>query len=161
MRIIAIINLVVFYLSATAQSNSGSVNASSGWMQNQSINVNYVVGGLVTGRICTPSICVQQSTLATPVNDSTRSTDSTNTTSIEEHEFNFTFYPNPATTHVNISRDDNETLNYTIYNSIGQIVLSGIIQNNQIDVNALKNGIYFINLKSKTSHFTKRLIIRK
>uniref|UniRef100_UPI00345BC877 T9SS type A sorting domain-containing protein n=1 Tax=Flavobacterium sp. TaxID=239 RepID=UPI00345BC877 len=35
---------------------------------------------------------------------------------------------------------------YTIVNSLGQKVTSGIIENDRVSINALKTGVYFIEI---------------
>lgn len=64
-------------------------------------------------------------------------------------------YPNPATNKLFLN--STLTLNYTIYNTMGQQVLSGVY-NNGIDLAALNSGVYFIRLNDKTNQTVKRFI---
>ena len=58
-------------------------------------------------------------------------------------------YPNPVKDKLFILNNNKENLHYEIIDIIGQNVLNGIV-NNFIDVENLKNGFYFLKLKSTT-----------
>ena len=59
--------------------------------------------------------------------------------------------PNPATTELYINLASQETANYTIYNSVGQIVLQGKLQNNStVNVQSLSSGIYYLRILDET-----------
>ncbi|MFY0714016.1 CotH kinase family protein [Seonamhaeicola sp. NFXS20] len=54
-------------------------------------------------------------------------------------------YPNPATNRVHINSDGKlNNKNYKIFNSIGQLVSNGTIENNQLKTERLDKGIYHI-----------------
>ena len=66
-------------------------------------------------------------------------------------------YPNPAKNFVKVNGlKANES--YTVYNTIGAVVKSGIVSNNQeIAINDLTNGLYFLKFKNgKTMKFIKK-----
>jgi Secretion system C-terminal sorting domain len=69
----------------------------------------------------------------------------------------FTVFPNPATTELNINTNDNtKFVSLAISDILGQEVLTTSIQNN-IPINQLRPGIYFITASSATgtSHRAK------
>jgi hypothetical protein len=66
-------------------------------------------------------------------------------------------YPNPVKTVLNV-KNISARANYKIYNSAGQIVSSGIILNNKIDVHALINGIYVIDIDDAKGTAQKKFI---
>ena len=57
-------------------------------------------------------------------------------------------YPNPSNgiLNVNIKSEGNEKYNLTIYNSIGQVVESKVINTSQTQVNLEEKGIYFVTI---------------
>jgi len=72
----------------------------------------------------------------------------------------FSFYPNPAKDHVTID-SENTIDELTIIDVTGKIVYTQqhlTNRTNSIDVSTLKNGVYFIRLKSNTKITTSRLI---
>ncbi|WP_050009548.1 fibronectin type III domain-containing protein [Flavobacterium sp. B17] len=66
-------------------------------------------------------------------------------------------YPNPVKTVLNV-KNISKRANYKIYNSVGQIVSSGIILNNKIDVHNLINGIYVIDIDDAQGTAQKKFI---
>ncbi len=54
-------------------------------------------------------------------------------------------FPNPVNDFLNISKG-NDKKNYQIYNSVGQLVMKGQIEENRIDVQKLSKGVYFISI---------------
>ncbi|HPF00177.1 MAG TPA: T9SS type A sorting domain-containing protein [Bacteroidales bacterium] len=67
-----------------------------------------------------------------------------NTTGIVENENNVSLYPNPATNAITIEGQANNR--FEIFNTGGQMLLSGILNNNSetIDISTLNAGCYFI-----------------
>jgi alpha-tubulin suppressor-like RCC1 family protein len=65
-------------------------------------------------------------------------------------------YPNPVKEIIYLSKIRN--LDYKIYDLLGKIVLEGIINENQINVNSLKNGIYILKLESEKNTFNQKFI---
>jgi hypothetical protein len=57
-------------------------------------------------------------------------------------------YPVPAVDVLNVESDSN-IANATIYNRIGQVMLTTTVSNNQIDVTSLKPGMYIIELTTE------------
>jgi hypothetical protein len=73
-------------------------------------------------------------------------------------------YPNPATTELNVKFASGFTgsFNYTIVNSIGQVVKSALVTSQdglRIDTSGFSKGVYFIKInqdgKNKTVKFLK------
>jgi GH18 family chitinase len=59
-------------------------------------------------------------------------------------------YPNPATTELHINFVSQETADYIIYNTAGQIVLQGNLQSDGIiNVQSLSNGVYFLRIANE------------
>lgn len=81
---------------------------------------------------------------------------------IQRQEFNFTFYPNPTSSfiHVNFSSSGNSVL--ALKNSLGEHIFekkySGNVNDN-LNLQELENGIYFISLSGENLQVTKKLII--
>jgi hypothetical protein len=48
--------------------------------------------------------------------------------------------------------------NYKIYSAAGQLVSNGIILNNKIDVHALINGVYMIDIEDGSTSAQKKFI---
>ena len=77
----------------------------------------------------------------------------------------FNLYPNPASDIVNvkIENKNNTDLTLNIYNVIGKLISSEILQQNQkqFNVGYLSNGIYMVEIKSKEWTEIQKLIIQK
>ncbi len=70
-------------------------------------------------------------------------------------------YPNPAYNKLFISNHNGlTTIEITIYNQLGQKVLSKDKISNGVDISMIKNGIYIIELVSKDESIRKKLIIK-
>lgn len=83
----------------------------------------------------------------------------------EKNTFSFSIYPNPATNllTVNVENALTKNITLTIYNSIGAIVKSILIQQSkqQIDVSELSNGFYMVELTSTNGHSAQKFTIEK
>lgn len=69
-------------------------------------------------------------------------------------------YPNPVKNVLNITRVEDGS-KYTIYSAIGQLVQSGGIFSNKIDVSRLINGIFIINIEAKNGQSAQRKFIKE
>ena len=71
---------------------------------------------------------------------------------------NITIYPNPASdvVYVNV----NETFNAVIYNYQGQIVKNVIVDNGQINVSNLTNGMYFLEIRTGNNVSINKILVR-
>jgi len=72
-----------------------------------------------------------------------------------------TIYPNPANDHFKISSESTLELNYSISNSLGQVIDSGVFINNHlVETSEFDNGIYFVKITNGTVGLkTERIII--
>ncbi len=67
-------------------------------------------------------------------------------------------YPNPAKSHIYIQSAE-KILTISLSNILGEIVINKRdLENRTIEISNLKNGIYFLNIKTKSGHITKKLI---
>jgi len=66
-------------------------------------------------------------------------------------------YPNPVSTVLNV-KNISKKANYKIYTSGGQLVSSGLILNNKIDVSRLINGLYVIDIEDVMGTVQKKFI---
>ncbi len=82
------------------------------------------------------------------------------TTSFENSNDNlFKIFPNPAKNNFTVSFPLN-TDEVNIYNSLGQFILSKKIQNlTSTNIEILKTGVYFVNIKNESTSVTKKIII--
>ncbi len=66
---------------------------------------------------------------------------------------NLNVYPIPSNNLVNVNfeNDPNSSFDLTIYNTVGQVILTqtGTGNNHQLDITTLENGIYFIEVKTE------------
>ena len=79
---------------------------------------------------------------------------------VEEATAEFNIYPNPAnnTLYVNCG---NAEFNYVMFNSLGQVVASGNGRGmQQINVNGITEGVYFLHLTSGSSISVKKVMVR-
>jgi len=69
-------------------------------------------------------------------------------------------YPNPTNKFLNFSLDKIDNHMFEVYNTLGQIIISGKIINNEnsVDVSGLKQGLYFLNIYSKNQSVTTKFI---
>ena len=68
----------------------------------------------------------------------------------------FSIYPNPAISKIHINSEGviNDK-NYKIFNSLGQLVSNGTIENQQIKIERLDKGIYYIVIDGKSFNLIK------
>ncbi|WEK68367.1 MAG: fibronectin type III domain-containing protein [Candidatus Chryseobacterium colombiense] len=66
-------------------------------------------------------------------------------------------YPNPVSTVLNV-KNISKRANYKIYSAAGQLITSGIILNNKVDVHALINGMYVIDIQDGSTSVQKKFI---
>ncbi len=66
-------------------------------------------------------------------------------------------YPNPVSTILNV-KNISKRASYKIYSASGQLVSNGIILNNKIDVHALINGMYVIDIQDGSTSVQKKFI---
>ena len=76
---------------------------------------------------------------------------------------NFKIYPNPTADQINIQANSNQKFNFSISNTLGQLVKSGVLETNNtiIYISELPNGIYNIELSAKGKIERKCFIVEK
>ena len=78
-------------------------------------------------------------------------------------------FPNPfsKSTTINVTLNQNEDINLTVFNTVGQLVVSknvkGVVGVNTIEVDAanLTSGIYFYTVKAGDNKISKKMMIQK
>ena len=79
---------------------------------------------------------------------------------IEENESAFAIYPNPVNNTLYIAGGDTE-YTYTMYNGMGQAVVSGKAKGiEQISVDGMAEGIYFLHLTSGTQVRVEKVVVK-
>ena len=80
-----------------------------------------------------------------------------------ENKLGLNIFPNPSTNQITIQTNFNKNCNYSIYNSLGQLVKKGIVQSNTatLFIGELKSGIYNLQLNYNNYSETKRFILEK
>ena len=80
--------------------------------------------------------------------------------SIEENGNVFSLYPNPANSIIYINGGDT-AFTYVMYNAMGQVVANGKAQGTeQIQVESLTKGVYFIRLTNGTQVHMEKVVVR-
>lgn len=70
-------------------------------------------------------------------------------------------FPNPSNGILNLNLDNDLIYTLNIIDILGKKVFNTIVtdKNNKIDLNHLKKGVYMLELKNNTSHYSKEIII--
>jgi len=69
----------------------------------------------------------------------------TGITSLEKQTVRYTLYPNPVSTTLNIRQESpTSDLSYRLYNTLGETLDAGLVNNQAVDVRNLPPGLYFI-----------------
>ncbi|MCD4771953.1 MAG: T9SS type A sorting domain-containing protein [Bacteroidales bacterium] len=81
---------------------------------------------------------------------------------IKEPQMDIEVYPNPSNNFIIIKSTGNlQNFKYSIYNILGETLMSGTIQNShqtQINLEKLNNGIYFIRISDGKTFATRKII---
>jgi hypothetical protein len=86
------------------------------------------------------------------------------TTDINDREINnfYRIFPNPAANFVSINSTISEETTALIFTPFGEIIFKISFMNNlDIDLSSLENGMFFLQLTSKNRHETKKIVIKK
>ncbi len=75
---------------------------------------------------------------------------------IDEVGQQVSIFPNPADNIINVSSVDN--FEYKILDLSGRILVKGSSNNGRIDVSALQTGIYFVEINTANSQFTRKIV---
>jgi hypothetical protein len=84
-----------------------------------------------------------------------------NTTGIiKEESPGINVFPNPASDRVNFDSgaSENEIRNISIFNAMGQSLATPAIEQNQIDISGLPDGLYFIHLEFEDKRLIRKVI---
>jgi hypothetical protein len=83
------------------------------------------------------------------------------TNELDDSELSVSVSPNPANDHFKITSESPLELNYSIANSLGQVIDSGVFINDTIiEISSFENGIYFVKITNGTVGLkTERIII--
>lgn len=75
----------------------------------------------------------------------------------------FSVYPNPANSVLNINTTNAENMSYKVFNLQGTEIMSGNVSssNNQISIDAISQGVYFIKLTASDKTSTTMKFIKK
>lgn len=82
--------------------------------------------------------------------------------SIMESAFaNFTTYPNPTSTVLNIVNVPSGKLHYDLVDVSGKLIISAnFVGNYTLDVSKLQSGLYFLKVASETESVTKKIMVK-
>ena len=79
---------------------------------------------------------------------------------VDESETEFAIYPNPVNNILYINGGNTE-FGYEMYNGMGQIVAKGFANGTeQIDVNGMAKGVYFLRLTSGTQVLVEKVVVK-
>ena len=72
---------------------------------------------------------------------------------------NVSVYPNPAKGNFSIACEND--VNYTLYNSLGQEIITGEILDGKTEINAqnLQKGVYFLRLSNETASSVQKIVV--
>jgi len=70
----------------------------------------------------------------------------------------FKIYPNPSLDRISVQTELNGKIDYSIFTTTGQNILSGTLQNEEINLSALSEGLYILLLKVDSKLYRQKLI---
>ncbi len=79
----------------------------------------------------------------------------------EKNLSKFSVYPNPFQAKISISGLENENYEVTIFDNVGKTILAQNLTSNEIDLSALKAGIYFMTIQTQGKNYAETLKIVK
>lgn len=83
----------------------------------------------------------------------------TSVNEFDDEEKNVVVYPNPTTDFVKLKLNDEDIYRTTIYNSLGDVVLSSDLRTNQnIDLSKVPNGVYFLVIYKDGKQLKKKIM---
>ena len=78
----------------------------------------------------------------------------------EQNKIEWALYPNPATTSIHISATD-QIKDYRIISVTGELISNSILNGNSIDISALQQGTYFLEIRNVNNAVDrKRFVVR-
>ncbi len=85
-------------------------------------------------------------------------------TSVNENESltkSLSLYPNPANSILNFKLENTSSVNITVTDVLGKIVLTEMTNANSISIESLKQGLYFLSLKTESGAVAKAKFIKE
>lgn len=81
----------------------------------------------------------------------------------EKESIAFSVYPNPVSSQLTINFDKNTSGTYTLFDMTGQTVCAGNItsSNTTVDLSAVANGVYLVQVSSNQQKATQRIVVSK
>ncbi len=120
---------------------------SASYTVNPTTNTTYTVAATGTNSCTNTASFVQNVSLCTGIDE-------------QNVASSVNIYPNPANSEINIVFEDNAERTIEIVDLLGKKMFSGLImQSAKIDVSGYSKGVYLINIQTKTSNISKKLII--
>lgn len=71
----------------------------------------------------------------------------------------FSIYPNPAKSFVNISSKESGVKNISVFDVLGKQVISTTLSGEKLDISALNSGVYILKIEQGKASTTKKLIV--
>ncbi|WP_179344692.1 immunoglobulin-like domain-containing protein [Winogradskyella ursingii] len=141
---------------------NSSGNLGNSW-QSQTVSLaSYIGGGVqlrfnrLTGGTWQADIAIDNINLTTGSASKEASIDENPIVSVDIQDIRL--YPNPVKGALLNVKTQMTDLNYEVYNTIGQIVSKGRLENNTIEVSNLEVGVYQIRFTSENQSIVKRFI---
>lgn len=72
----------------------------------------------------------------------------------------FSVYPNPAKTFVNISSKVSGVKNISVFDVLGKQVINTTLSGERLDISALNSGVYILKIEQGKASTTKKLIVK-
>lgn len=79
----------------------------------------------------------------------------------EKQEPFLSVYPNPAQNQLTVNANGKTIESIQLYNVFGEKILESHLQNSQIDLTDVQNGIYFLVIKTSEGILKKKIVVRK
>jgi len=87
-----------------------------------------------------------------------KSSNSFNTEKLDSELPSYTLYPIPARDFVNLKMSVIDNVNVIVYNSVGKIVKSEILNGNKLNISDLKTGVYTIKINDGNKQTIKKFV---
>lgn len=123
-------------------------------------DTNVFINGNGTSSFSLPSAAI--SVLLDPQNwilkNATITKDTTLTSTGKVNSQQIIVYPNPANNFIHVQGIENQA-QYSIYNTLGQVVLNGKLEEDKLNIQGLAKGLYILSIQSGQQIFYKNIII--
>jgi len=78
----------------------------------------------------------------------------------EEKVFSAKVYPNPATQFIQLRVRDDRTTNFTLTDTQGKVIKSGVVNQNRISLDGLVSGLYFVKISDGNRSISEKIVIK-